>query len=177
MKKLLLLLPFLALVCACNNPDPVLPPPEGPTKLVKMNKANCGLTTDDSAVAFEISLDIDGEEAQYTFEIGPNCYAHSTYEEFAIKEGGYITAKSEYYVDRLIVDYMSKNGTTFKVEDASGKTAKKHTASLPTEYSGANDYGETLEYPIKGTSWKITNSGDGFKAFLYSIRVIFIFSL
>lgn len=171
MKKLLFILPFAMLLVSCQQPASELPSVSEDAKQVKLTKANCGLTTDDSTVEFATSLDIPGSESKYEFLIGPNCYAHATYEEFLIKKDGYIKSKSTYHVDRLIIDYMSKKGVNFKV--FSGETeVTSHESSVPTEYPAEDDYGAVLEYPINGTSWSITNETD-YKPAFYSVTVVF----
>ena len=170
MKKVLFLIPVIALLGACKEVDPPLPPASGLT--VKLTKANCGLTNDDSTEAFETSLAIEGRSEKYVFEIGPNCYAHSQYEEFLIKKDGYIKSKSEYKVDRLIIDYMSKKGVNFTVLDASGAEVEAHESDVPTEYPASDDYGAVLEYPIDGNGWSVTNSTE-YKPAFYSITVVF----
>ena len=172
MKKILFVLPFLALLGACANPGEELPPAGSETKQVKLTKANCGLTNDDSTEAFEKSLDIEGKEEKYIFEIGPHCYAHATYEEFLIKKDGYIKSKSNYTVDRLIIDYMSKKGINFVVENANGEAVQSHESSVATEYPAADDYGAVLEYPINGNAWTIKNTTE-YKPAFYSVTVVF----
>ena len=172
MKKLLFVLPFIALLGACATTEPQLPPSDPETKSVKLTKANCGLTNDDSTAAFETSLDIEGKEEKYTFEIGPNCYAHATYEEFLIKKDGYIKSKSQYKVDRLIIDYMSKKGINFIVENAAGEAVTSHESSVATEYPAADDYGAVLEYPVNGNAWTIKNTSE-YKPAFYSVTVVF----
>lgn len=172
MKKLLFILPFALLLGACRTDAEPLPDVPAEAKSVKLTKANCGLTTDDSTAAFTTLLDIEGSEAKYEFEIGPNCYAHSTYEEFLIKKDGYIKSKSEYKVDRLVIDYMSKKGINFEVLNASNTVVESHTSTVKTEYPAADDYGAVVEYPIDGNSWTIRNTTE-YKPAFYSITVIF----
>ena len=172
MKKLLFVIPFVALLGACFESEPELPKVEESAKSVKLTKANCGLTQDDNVTAFEKSLEIEGSEEKYTFEIGPNCYAHKSYDEFLIKKGGYIKSKSTYNVDRLIIDYFSGKGTNFEVLDANNQIVSSHESSVATEYPGDNDKGAVLEYPINGTSWTIRNTTE-YKPAFYSVTVVF----
>ena len=172
MKKLLFALPLIALLGACAEEAEPLTPPSAETKTVKLVKSNCGLTGDDSVEAFDVSLDIEGKEEKYTLEIGPNCYAHSTYDEFLIKKDGYIKSKSQYTVDRLIIDFVNKKGVNFIVENASGEAVESHASTVQTEFPGENDYGYVLEYPIDGNAWKIKNTTD-FKPAFYSVTVVF----
>ena len=172
MKKLLFALPFLALLGACAEPEEPLPAPSVESKSVKLTKANCGLTNDDSTEAFETSLDIEGKEEKYVFEIGPNCYAHKTYQEFLIKKNGYIKSKSTYKVDRLVIDYFSGKGVNFEVLDATGTAVSSHESTVATEFPGEDDKGAVLEYPINGNSWTIQNTTD-YKPAFYSVTVVF----
>ncbi len=170
MKKSLFILPFAMLLVSCLQPASELPSVNEDSKQVKLTKANSGLTRDDSTTEFTVSLDIPGSESKYEFLIGPNCYAHATYEEFLIKKDGYIKSKSTYHVDRLIIDYMSKKGVNFKVFSGETEVAS-HESSVPTEYPAEDDYGAVLEYPINGTSWSITNETD-YKPAFYSVTVV-----
>jgi len=172
MKKILFVLPFIALLGACLDPEAPLPGPSTESKTVKLTKANCGLTNSDSTEAFETSLDIEGKEEKYVFEIGPNCYAHATYEEFLIKKNGYIKSKSTFKVDRLIIDYFSGKGVNFEVLDANGSLVSSHESTVQTEYPGDSDKGAVLEYAIDGNSWTIQNKTE-YKPAFYSITVVF----
>ena len=172
MKKVLFVLPFALLLGACGKQGEQLPEPEAESKSVKLTKANCGLTTDDSTEAFVTALDIEGTDKKYEFEIGPNCYAHSKWEEFLVKKDGYIKSKSTYKVDRLVIDYMSKNLITFEVHDAEGNAVTPHESSVQTEYPGESDYGAVAEFPINGNAWSINNVSE-YKPAFYSVTVIF----
>ena len=172
MKKVLFILPFALLLGACRVDADPLPEVADNAKSVKLTKANCGLTGEDSTAEFVTALDIEGSEAKYEFSIGPNCYAHATYEEFLIKKDGYIKSKSEYKVDRLVIDYMSKKGINFEVLNAEGSAVESHTSTVATEYPAEDDYGAVVEYPIDGTSWTIRNTTD-YKPAFYSVTVIF----
>ena len=173
MKKLLVLLPSFLLLASCGAaPEDTLPPAKDESFSVKLTKANCGLTNEDSTEAFVTALDVEGKTIKYEFEIGPNCYIHSEYAEFLIKKDGYIKSKSNYYVDRLIIDYMSKKGVNFEVLNANNEAVTSHESTVTTEYPGENDYGAVLEYPIDGNAWTIRNTTD-YKPAFYSVRVIF----
>ena len=172
MKKVLFVLPFILLLGACREDAEPLPSVAEDAKTVKLTKANCGLTGEDSTAEFTTALDIEGTESKYEFLIGPNCYAHATYEEFLIKKDGYIKSKSEYHVDRLIIDYMSKKAINFEVLNASGEVVESHASSVATEYPAAEDYGAVVEYSINGTAWTIRNTTD-YKPAFYSVTVVF----
>ena len=172
MKKVLFILPFALLLGACRADAEPLPEVPAEVKSVKLTKTNCGLTGEDSTAAFTTALDIEGSEAKYEFEIGPNCYAHATYEEFLIKKDGYIKSKSEYKVDRLVIDYMSKKGINFEVLNAGGDIVESHTSTVATEYPAEDDFGAVVEYSIGGSSWTIRNTTE-YKPAFYSITVIF----
>ena len=172
MKKALYLLPTLFMVIGCGNqPSGLLPPISEDAKIVKLTKANCGLTNDDSTEEFEVTLDIENSTEKYEILVGPNCYAHSKYEEFLIKKNGYIKSKSTFQVDRLIIDYMSKKGANFKVYSGENLVSP-YNSTYQTEYPAQDDYGAVLEYPINGTSWTISNDSD-YKPAFYSVRVVF----
>lgn len=157
---------------SCVEPEEELPPVGKETKTVKLTKANCGLTSEDSTSEQTLSLSVTGSEEKYEFTIGPNCYAHEEYEEFLIRKDGYIKSRSKYHVDRLIVDYFSKKGINFEVLDASNKQVSAHESSVPTEFPKPEDSGAVLEYPINGSSWTIRNVSE-FKPAFYSLTVVF----
>ena len=181
MKKFLFVLPVAALLCGCELPflktNEPLPEPEVPEtqelKSVKINKSNCGLTGDDSTKAFQTSLDIDGTQEKYTFEIGPNCYNHHNYNEFLIKKDGYFKSISTYKVDRLVIDYFSGKGVNFEVLNAGGDKVEPHESETKTEYPSAQDKGAVLDYPINGNSWTIRNVSE-YKPAFYSVTVFFL---
>ena len=186
-KKLLFVLPLAALLCGCELPFlkteeklPEAEPEESQTpgktsvlKSVKLKKSNDGLTTDDSTDVSEVSIDIEGTEEKYTFEMGPNCWNHPNYEEIGMKDNAYIKSKSNYVVNRLVIDYMSKNGTNFAVKDGNNSIVTAHESTVETEFKGSKDYGAVLEYPISGNAWSITCSSTEYKTFLYSVTVVF----
>lgn len=172
MKKALLLLSAMFLLGACSNAKEPLPNPDPEAKSVKLTKENGGLTGDDSTAAFTIHLAIEGREETYDIEMGPNLYNHHNYDEIVMKKNGYIKSVSTYKVDRLRIDYFSKQGTNFEVLDANNQTVAKHESTYPTDFPDAGDYGEVLEYPIDGTSWTIRNTTD-YKPAFYSITVLF----
>ena len=178
MKKLLLVLPLIALLGACAETEEPLPEPT-PTetteiKSVKLTSANSGLTSDNAAQPVQTSLDIEGRTEKYTFEFSTGCYVDSRYPEFVLKDSNYLKSVSNYNVDRLVVDYMSKKGITFEVKDANNAVVTSHESTVATEHSGADDYGAVLEYPINGTAWSLYNTNTG-KAgtSIYSVTVIF----
>ena len=182
MKKLLFVLPIATLLFGCEALDNFfkkqeekLPEPEQTTKSVKITADNNGLTTDDSTEAIQKSLDIEGSEKKYTFEISANCYNHSKYVgEWVLKADAYVKSVSEYKVDRLVIDYMSKKGFGFEVLDSNNAVVTAHDSTVATEFTGENDFGAVAEYPINGNSWKINNTaGDKPGACLYSVTVIF----
>ena len=172
MKKLLFVIPFVALLGACNDPEPELPDPEPSSLSVKLTKDNSGLTNEDSTEQFDVSFGLKGTSKRYVIEIGPNCYAHETYDEFLIKKDGYIKSKCDFKVDRLIIDYMSKKGVNFIVENAKGEEVESHESKVKTEYPAEEDYGAVLEYPINGNAWKIKNTTE-YKPAFYSVTVVF----
>lgn len=172
MKRLLLLLPILTLVGGCAKQEPPLPNPGENSKTVKLVKSNSGLTDEISTEAFDIILPIEGKEEGYEIEIGVNCYAHKSYEEFLITKNGYIKSKSKYMVDRLIIDFVNKKGVNFTVENGDGEVVESHTSTIPSEYSGEEDYGYVLEYPINGNAWIIKNTTE-YKPAFYSVTVVF----
>ena len=184
MKKFLFVLQVASLLFGCDLPffkkqEEKLPDPEpesGETmKSVKITYQNNGLTTDDSTEAVQKSLDIEGSDQKYTFEISANCYNHAKYAgEWVLKSNAYIKSISEYKVDRLVIDYMSKKGFGFGVLDANNNAVTAHDSNVATEFTGENDYGAVAEFPINGNSWKINNTaGDKPGACLYSVTVIF----
>lgn len=172
MKKSFMLLPFLFLFGGCSEPEPELPPVNPEANSVKLTKTNCGLTNDTSISASTVSLDIADKKEKYEMEIGPNCYAHKTHEEFLIMKDGYIKSRSTYNVDRLVIDYMSKKLINFKVYDATNTEVAPHESSVPTQYPNEGDFGAVVEYPINGTSWKIANDTE-YKPAFYSVTVYF----
>jgi len=174
MKKLLLLLPAIALLGACAETEEPLPEPSAETKSVKLTTANSTLTSEALSESKQVSLDIAGKEEKYTFEFSAGCSLHSKYDEFVLKDEQYLKSVSTYKVDRLVIDYMSKKGITFDVKDASNQSVTSHESTVATEHSDADDYGAVLEYPINGTSWSLVNTNTG-KAgtCLYSVTVIF----
>lgn len=178
MKKLLLVLPFVALLGACTEVEEPLPEPVStPTtevKSVKLTSQNCGLTNEDATAPVQTSLDIEGRTEKYTFEFSTGCYVHSEYPEFVLKGSNYLKSVSTYKVDRLVIDYMSKKGITFDVKDANNASVTSHESTVATEHTGAKDYGAVLEYPINGTSWSLYNTFDGNAGTnIYSVTVIF----
>jgi len=174
MKKLLLLLPAIALLGACAETEEPLPEPSVESKSVKLTKANSGLTVDATTEAKQVSLDIEGKEEKYTFEFSAKCNGHKDYEEFVLKDDAYLKSVSTYKVDRLVIDYMSKKGLTFEVKNANNEAVTSRESTVQTEFSGADDYGAVLEYPINGNSWALYNTNTG-KAgtCIYSVTVIF----
>ena len=186
-KKLLFVLPLATLLCGCELPflkteeklpDPV--PEESQTpgktsvlKSVKLTKSNDKLTTEDSTGLTEVSLAIEDTKESYVLEIGPNCWNHSKYEEICMKDDAYIKSKSNFVVNRLVIDYMSKNGANFAVKAGNDEVITAHESSTKTEFSGDKDYGAVLEYPINGSNWSITCTSTEYKTFLYSVTVIF----
>ena len=175
MKKLLLLLPAIALLGACTNEGEKLPEPSAESKSVKLTAANSSLTNDALTEAKQVSLDIANKEEKYTVEFSPKSSLHGKIDyEFVLKEDAYLKSVSTYKVDRLVVDYMSKNGISFVVKNANDETVNSHESSVSTEYSGENDFGAVAEYPINGNSWSLVNTNSG-KAgtCLYSVTVIF----
>ena len=183
MKKLLFVLPIAALLASCDIPffkqeEEKLPEPEVKEtevlKSVKITADNNGLTTDDSTEAVQTSLDIEESDLKYTFEISANSYNHAKYKgEWVLKSNAYIKSVSTFKVDRLVIDYMSKQGFGFEVY--AGETAvTAHESEVKTEFNGEKDFGAVVEYPINGNSWKINNTvGDKPGACFYSITVIF----
>ena len=174
MKKLLFVVPLAALLMSCGKVEEQLPSVSPDLSSVKMNYENCGMSrgAGDTTEPIAVSLDIEGSESKYVFEIGPHCYAHNTYDEFLLNSEGYIKSKSTYKVDRLVIDFVYKNGNVnFEVLDASENAVTSHESSVETEFPGDNDYGHVFEYPINGESWTIRNVAN--KAALYSITVYF----
>ena len=182
MKKFLFVLPIAALLFACDLPflktkEPLKEPEVPETqqlKSIKSTKSNCGLTGDDSTEAFQTSLDIEGTDAKYTFEVGPNCYNHHSYNEFLIKPEGYFKSVSTYSVDRLVIDYFSGKGVNFEVLNASGEVVEPHESETATEYTSQQDKGAVLDYPINGTAWTIRNVTEFNKPAFYSVTVFFL---
>ena len=184
MEKRLFILPLAIFLCSCDLPflkegEKLLEPEVKPTevvKSVKITKSNCGLTGDDSTEAFQTSLDIEGTNEKYTFEVGPYCYNHHNFNEFLIKKNGYFKSVSTYRVDRLVIDYFSGKGVNFEVLNASETVVESHTSDVATEYPGANDKGAVLEYPISGNTWTIRNVTD-YKPAFYSVTVVFVMEI
>ena len=176
MKKILFVLPTISLLCGCELPflktGEKLSGVDSNLKSVKITKFNCGLTGDDSTVAFQTSLDIEGTQEKYTFEVGPNCYNHHNYEEFLIKKDGYFKSISTYSVDRLVIDYFSGKGVNFEVLNAGGELVEPHESETASEYASTQDKGAVLEYPINGSAWTIRNVTE-YKPAFYSVTVFF----
>ena len=178
MKKLLLVLPLIALLGACTETEEPLPEttpaPSVELKSVKLTTANSGLTNDDAVAPVQTSLDIEGKTEKYTVEFSAGCYIHKDYPEFVLKNSTYLKSVSTFKVDRLVIDYMSKKGITFDVKDASNASVTSHESTVATEHSNDGDYGAVLEYPINGTSWSLYNTFDGKAGTnIYSVTVIF----
>lgn len=142
---------------------------------VKLDKENCGLSSDDSTSAIQLSLSsLIDSSVTYELEIGVPCYLHSKFHEFVMKPGSYIKSLSQYTVDRLIIDFYGAKGTNFEVystADGTGSAIEYHESYNEPEDS---DGGAVYEYPINGTEWSIRNNTDVYKPGIYSVIVVFL---
>lgn len=178
MKKSFLILPALFLLGACAEPEPELPPVTPEAHSVKLTQEKSGLegTTKTSPSTEEkvVELSIEGKSEKYEVIMGTKLYNHADHPQIVMLKDGYIKSKSQYSVDRLRIDYFSKQGTNFTVLDANNQEVTKHDSSVSPEYIDDSGEGneEVLEYSINGTSWTITNTSD-YKPSFYSITVIF----
>ena len=177
MKKVLFVLPVLALLVSCQpEPKPSLEPSGDDLVQVKLTKANCGLPIDNSESVEEItaSLKVDGKEATYDVKIGAPCYLSNKANEFIIKPGAYIKSGSEYKVDKLIIDFFGKKGINFGVfanGDGTGEEIAYHESTVQPEDS--SDGGMVYEYPINSTGWMIKNMTEFNKPGIYSVTIVF----
>ena len=187
MKKLLIVLPALLIVAACAKapsselsslsiPDSYDSSDSEETKTytATLTKGNCGLTTDDSTEEIVATIKSKQDsEVDYSVKIGAPCYLSDKYNEFIMKQGGYIKSNSNYHVDRLIIDFFGKKGTNYDVYanvDGTGEKIAYHESSIQPE--DPNDGGIVYEYPINGTEWCISNS-TVYKPAFYSITIVF----
>ena len=187
MKKLLFILPAISLLCGCELPflkieeklpEPTAEEPQTPGKMsvlksVKLTKANDGLTEEDSVGTSEVKLAIEETNENYVVEFGPNCWNHPNYAEICMKEDAYIKSKSNYVVNRLVIDFLNKNGANFAVKKENDEVVTAHESDTKTEFTGTKDYGKVYEYPIDGSSWSISCTSNEYRTFLYSVTIIF----
>ena len=182
MKKtfLLSILPLILITGCANEPEDELPPPEAAYH-AKLTADNSTLTLDDSTAP--IIVDIPSEEdpnIKYSFEIGNPCYINTKSAvalQICLKPGVSIKSKSNYYVDRLVVDFYGGKGINYEVYNNVNKTGEKvtyHSSSrTPTD---PDDYGTVYEYSIQSTGWNIFNATDFNKPTFYYIEVFFAIS-
>ena len=172
MKKLLLLLPVALMLFGCRQEaSEYLPDIPSDALQAKLTKANSGLTTDDSTE--ELTANLTAGSATYSVKIGAPCYAHSRFDEFVIKQGGYVKSASTYHVDRLIVDFYSTKGVNFEVFNNAEGTGEKLTEwKSKVETVDSTDGGLVYEYKIESTGWMIKNTSS-YKPGFYSVTVVF----
>ena len=143
---------------------------------VKVDKENCGLTSDDSTEPVQLSLQSHIDDfITYDLEIGAPCYLHSKFHEFVMKPGSYIKSiTTEYHVDRLIVDFYGAKGTFFEVYDNASGTGDALDYHASSNKSEDEADGIVYEYAINGNDWCIKNNTEYNKPGIYSLIVVFI---
>ena len=178
MKKLLILLPVTLLALIGCKPEPKAKLPDFDGASVSLTPTNSQLTTDDSTSAIVVELAIPERTETYKVEISANCYLKTTsggYQEIIMKPGSYIKSVSKFTVDRLVIDYFSKQGENHSVyanNKGTGNKVQSHESTItPTE---PDDFGKVLEYPINASGWMIKNETEFNKPALYYVTICLV---
>ena len=179
-KKLLLaVIPAMMLAGCAPEAQPQLPPVEGNTFTVVLDASNSTLTTadSDSLIAVELHAKED-DSITYQLEIGAPCYLKTVsdgtnnYTEIILKEGAFIRSKSEYKVQRLILDIWKGQGINYEVfpnADGTGTKLVEHTSEITPVYEADN--GAVYEYEVNSTGWDIVRFDR--KPGIYSVTIVF----
>lgn len=174
--KLIIIIPFVSLIGCAPEPKKPLPPVTADSYTVVLDPTNSTLTTDDSTSTISLSLIAkEDEEVIYELEIGAPCYLKnvSSYQEIIMKNGGFFRSKSNYKVDRLILDIYEGKGINYEVhnhKDGSGEVLEYHESTISPIYP--EDSGAVYEYEINSTEWSITNT-TVYKPAFYSVTIVF----
>ena len=180
-KYILAIIPFMLATACAQEPEGELPPAPTTTYHAKLTAYNSTLTTDDSTSPIVVNIPSDEDpNIFYTFEIGNPCYLNTKSKvslQICLKPGVSIKSKSNYYVDRLVVDFFGGKGTNYEVYNNVEKDGDKvnyHSSSrTPTD---PDDHGTVYEYSIQNTGWNIFNATDYNKPTFYYIEVFFAIS-
>ena len=174
--KFVLIIPFVTLTGCFLEPKESLEPVNDISYSVVLNGSNSTLTSNDSTSTITLSLPSKEDESiVYELEIGAPCYLKkvSTFQEIIMKNGGFFRSKSNFKVDRLILDIYEGKGINYEVfnqKDSSGKALDPHSSNIPPVYP--EDKGAVYEYEINSNEWSITNTSI-YKPAFYSVTIIF----
>ena len=181
MKKLFLftLLPLVMAVSCAPEAKKPLPPVGENTYTVVLDATSSTLTTDDSTSLIEVELHAkEDDSVTYKVEIGAPCYLKTVtdgvnnYTEIIMKEGSFFRSKSDYKVDRLIVDMYNGQGINYEVYNnvaGTGTKLDEHESTVTPVY--AADDGAVYEYEVDSTEWSVRRIAR--KPGIYSVTIVF----
>jgi len=178
-KPLLLVLVSLFLMTGCaDEPGDELPPASESSYSVKLKADLTSLSSTETSEPLTVELaSKEDENVKYSFEIGNPAKLNtksSVSTQIQLNAGAYIKSVSTYKVEKIIVDYFSKQGTNFQVfnnVEKSGEALSPHKSSIaPTD---PEDYGAVLEYEIDSNGWNLYNHTEYNKPTFYYVEVIF----
>ena len=182
MKKLLLLIPATLLALVGCKPEPKAKLPEFNGASTSLTPANSTVTTTDknnpTTTSTFVDLEIPDSPETYRVEIGAGCYLKTTsggYQEIILKPGSYIKSVSKYTVDRLVIDYFSKQGENHSVyanNKGTGSKVDSHISEIPA--TEPDDFGKVLEYPINSNGWMIKNETEFNNPALYYVTICLV---
>ena len=161
--------------CGSKPLDPLPPVPEDfLTSILTCDKTD--LTTDNSTTVKEVSVaSEENSEISFTFELGVPCYRNEkgNVPQIGVRPGSYIKAKSNYYIDRIVVDgYVKK--MPYKIYNSVEMTSAisyHETGETSMDASEAN--AKVYSYEIKSNFFTIVNDDEYGTGTFYAIKVIY----